>query len=229
VCAGACGGDGSTATPDAPGPRPDAAPETCDTVQQDCIQKGNAQAPKCSLVFTGTDIGARCVALDGHLAKGASCDVTFGRDDCDAGLFCSSVRANARRHAARPRLPLLLPRRHNLRRRRALHRPGHAHPQDRICVPSGCALFDATSPASFSCQPAVLTDRLSYVGLCRSAGHLALDSDCSTGAVCAGGSVCVANPDHSATCRPDCDATHACATGTCRPLMGLPNAGGFCR
>src|SRR5262249_34376664 len=107
---------------------------------------------------------------------------------------------------------------------------GAGTPQDGICLPGGCALFDPSCGAAATCEAALLVDRQRFTGLCRSVGMKPLPpgADCTNGE-CGATALCI--PDRardSFFCAAACDDAHPCATGTCKPFDGLTNGAGSC-
>lgn len=74
--------------------------QQCHVGKQDCT---DASRPKCSVTLsTESEVSLQCVPSQGSVAEGGGCkwsdDVPHvsGRDDCAAGLFCSSAYASVR-------------------------------------------------------------------------------------------------------------------------------------
>jgi hypothetical protein len=81
-------------------------------------------------------------------------------------------------------------------------------PPDGICVPTGCALFDASCDQGMTCDALAITVTGQWAGVCRSPGPQRAGEDCSA-ADCVAGAHCAAGTTPgTATCHALCDDTH---------------------
>jgi len=201
----------------------------CDPVGQNCPDGG---APKCSVLLVDNVAVARCLPLEGSVAEGETCERSegIGRDDCAAGGYCSGIG-----YPLIPEMP----------RTRVCRRFCHAVsdcvqgdacvkvteqvPPDGICVPTGCALFDASCDQGMTCDALAITVTGQWAGVCRSPGPQRAGEDCSA-ADCVAGAHCAAGTTPgTATCHALCDDTHHCPESQrCSPYEGLPNGAGRC-
>ena len=201
----ACGDDGSApAIPDAPPPPVDALvlPSTCDFVDQDC-----PGGYKCTFIVAGI-LRPGCRPVTGQVGEDEACTGIDGDDDCAAGLLCVHGRCKrfcetgddcATTQAC------------------AFYRTG-----DGVCE-EPCTLFeDSSCPSGYTCDLGLIRGTSSMLTRCRLIGTGTEDKcypstlprwECDANEYCNGD-----------TCKPLCDDTHPCATGSCTLAPGLdPN------
>jgi hypothetical protein len=232
----ACGGDPVVTPPDAP-PLPDATPVTCDTVAQECLTHGNASLDKCTLQQIAGQLVTRCTTAIDDLGAGKACERRAGGpgfDDCGIGFYCTGRTLPSDDTG----FPLRFVCRTFCRADDACAAGerctaiGANVPQDGLCLPAGCSFFDQRCGAGATCDPAVLVDRATYVGLCRTYGAapLAVGASCSGIGICGANAFCGPNAARTdLVCIAECDDEHPCAQGaTCQPFSGLPAHAGEC-
>jgi len=214
--------------------RPDTGPGPCDPLAQTGC---TAPATKCTAVDDGAGSGkAGCVTPSGTKAVGDACTRTsqdpsgIGNDDCAAGLFCSgigSLQSPPSRHC-----------------RKFCKDDGKCASTEKcsqlvfegttatagICVPT-CTVFGTDCTGSLNCSVLITSmDGTTAHGTCRAVGTKVAGDTCTMAYECAKDMVC-ADPTKSgkATCIPLCDSSHACSTGSCKPVGSLPSGGGICQ
>lgn len=202
----------------------------CDPVQQAC---GPGQ--KCTFVDDGRRSGTvatRCISVTGQGSAGDNCAreqaEAIGRDDCGPGLLCfnlgDATTQRCQRYCAGAGdcasgtacvqfLSSIL-----------LSQPLG------LCAPT-CTLFGNDCPAGQDCSTigyeASSTLPRNRAPLCRPTGTAQVGESCQT-SLCAPGLMCNPTGGSTPTCAVLCDAQHPCAAGTCTPLQGFPNGGGYC-
>jgi hypothetical protein len=212
-----------------PVPLPGASAACCDVHATDC-GPGQRCEPVDTLpgaVFTA------CVADDGKVAEGGACTrgvptgATVGRDDCKKGLFCTDFGASTPETRACRKLCLADG---DCPAGRACFGFG-ATPWTGACVET-CALFGDACAAGTTCRAVPSHDayglrwnlRCGAAGAKQDGDGCATNEECGPALGCSGG-----------TCRPYCDATHACPQGlacvayTSRKAPGFGDSIGQCQ
>lgn len=208
-----------------------------------CCAAGSASAcasgERCTIVSTdsaNTQTLTACVAA-GSLAEGARCTRTGGRvgqDDCGPGLFCANTR--------QPDLATRVCQR--LCSSEADCASGErclwlgSTPPAGVCT-AACTIGGSDCPTGTTCRAGTSliagapTPAQRYATFCHQAGAGLLAGACDDPTDCGPNLTCPLSGDSATvanTCRPTCDATHPCASGTCTAFAGVPNPAGdgFC-
>lgn len=179
---------------------------------------------------SGGATATACFVPSGTAAKGDACSVGItgqdvevpGDDTCAAGLFCSGLGNGAFNPNVIPPAPRVC---------RELCSVTHPCGTDEVCadvtgqgvglcVPT-CTLFDDATCAAGTCAALGIdvaddgsTPSTLAQPICRRVGTVADGDACASTDDCVAGTVCTTQ----SVCRALCDATHACATGTCTSL-----------
>ncbi len=201
----------------APPARDLAANGPCDPAQQDCP---NGQ--KCTLTDDGVSFLDQCLPDNGSAAPGDPCtrgDGGIGYDDCKKGALCSAIGSFTADDSVRFC-------------RAFCHQDGDC-PQGQACAGVGtsdgvcvarCALLGSDCATNFNCGFLVTdADGASAIATCRSVGATDLGGPCGTSTDCVADSIC-----YNGQCSALCDDQHACAKGSCLPILNLPAGGGYC-
>lgn len=245
ACGDDDGGDGNTPRPDSGIVLPPDAnmttadagmpPQTsCDTVVQDCMDPA---MPKCTIIYVGMTLTVSCVAQTGTVGRDMTCtraaqgNSGVGRDDCDKGLFCSGLTfpldamGNATMRACREFC------RNDTTceaGERCYALGGNLMPPNGLCLKS-CALFGADCMSGTTCSISSLNaTQNEFAGLCRPIGTEPAGAACESSNDCQANMQCLFDMMGNGTCGRLCDNNNPCAMGTCNPVPGLPNGGGFC-
>jgi hypothetical protein len=225
------GGEADMGSPDLPGADMTRYPYgDCDPLQQAC---GTGQ--KCTFISTGSRSGAvatRCIAATGQGNAGDACTReppdAFGQDDCGPGLLCTNLgeppTLRCRRYCAGAGNCTSGTACVNFLSSNLLSQPLG------LCAPT-CTLFGNDCPTGHDCSGIAFevpsTPPINRAPVCRPTGTAQAGDACQN-ALCAPGHICNPTGGSNPTCAVLCDAQHPCATGTCTPLPGLPNDGGYC-
>ena len=200
----------------------------CDPLKQNCTDPNNT---KCTITDDGTGQGVatNCVAPGGTKGESESCMRTgtgaasIGMDNCAKGYFCSGIGSLA-----------MTPMRHCRKFCDADTACGAKQgcsslTQDvGLCIPK-CALFGTDCAAPLNCSNLVGDiDGKNAFTACRQPGTGAAGATCKDDFTCGADLICT-DPQNGGTCAAYCDASHACKTGKCTAITGLPNTGGACQ
>jgi hypothetical protein len=192
----------------------------CDVGLQDCPDP----AQKCTLVDNPRPRAA-CVPVTGTKVESQACTATtFGNDDCDKGLLCAGLSA-----VCRALCSTAMARCSGMTACLGPVRVANSDvPGVGLCAPT-CTPFPA-QPGAGTCfgnetcgDLKDTIDGKKALG-CRRTGATAVGAACSAQTDCVADAVCDAG-----TCRALCDATHACAAGSCTPLGTGPSGLGICK
>ncbi len=216
----ACDGNGAVdGPPDAS--VPDAVAQViltaCDTVGQTGCPTGY----KCTVYDTGPGPSVpACVRVTGYLIEGSLCQSGHtGLDDCAPALVCGLSTLTATTMCLR-----------------LCTATGGCGPGQEcfgafvsgqgVCYASGCAIFDpASCPPGTTCDVRVKVEGTSLGDVCRIVGSLTVGAGCTTPIACVAGSTCDQPSGPEFACYAFCDATHACASGTCHTGQFSPDIG----
>ena len=208
-------------------PEPDAGPPDAalPPLREPVDGTGCPAGQKCTLVPTGGSNPAFMVGCDdlhGSLGAFASdCrQPPENLDQCGPGLYCFAGREPDGRYC-----------------RPLCHADSDCPVEIDRCLwflagppPTGlcayeCTLFGGDCPAESNCSNVNLdADMTTFWMGCKAPGNIAVGEACLDVYSCAADAYC-----WDRTCRALCDSTHACATGACEPIPGLPAGGGVCR
>jgi len=185
---------------------PDEAAFVCDVLKQDC-----PMGQKCTYASEQAPFLPFCASVAGNVGAGQACSpisdsdafFTIGMDDCQKGLICLSRPQGLQCHKFCGMDSEC----------GTLAFCSHAS----LCEAS-CTLLGTDCPGGYSCK-ALLSNSIGVDQLqCANDGATAVGGACTTSSECAANTVCYGTPKQ---CRPVCNDTHACASGSCTPLMIL--------